>query len=142
MPVRCQTEPAAKSFSFRQGECRQHAARRHQQVLTAVEHVGRARRRSHRESQLVVREILRSEEHTSELSHVSISYAVFCLKKEKTTTSRYQNILKTLVTNPVLNLIKLAPAARKLSLQLYSLYPMCSITYLLRVVIMYDAGRS
>src|SRR5699024_11810607 len=25
----------------------------------------------------------RSEEHTSELSHVSISYAVFCLKKKK-----------------------------------------------------------
>src|SRR5438874_5191893 len=28
-------------------------------------------------------EILRSEEHTSELSHVEISYAVFCLKKKK-----------------------------------------------------------
>src|SRR5690606_3113354 len=26
---------------------------------------------------------LRSEEHTSELSHVKISYAVFCLKKKK-----------------------------------------------------------
>src|SRR5690242_21626190 len=26
----------------------------------------------------------RSEEHTSELSHMSISYAVFCLKKKKT----------------------------------------------------------
>src|SRR5437660_7321146 len=26
---------------------------------------------------------LRSEEHTSELSHVAISYAVFCLKKKK-----------------------------------------------------------
>src|SRR5690349_22335097 len=26
---------------------------------------------------------LRSEEHTSELSHVEISYAVFCLKKKK-----------------------------------------------------------
>src|SRR5437660_3856633 len=25
----------------------------------------------------------RSEEHTSELSHVAISYAVFCLKKKK-----------------------------------------------------------
>src|SRR5437868_8601748 len=34
----------------------------------------------------------RSEEHTSELSHVSISYAVFCLKKKKTnhtTTDMY-----------------------------------------------------
>ena len=27
----------------------------------------------------------RSEEHTSELSHVVISYAVFCLKKKKHT---------------------------------------------------------
>src|SRR5699024_11841897 len=27
--------------------------------------------------------LARSEEHTSELSHVSISYAVFCLKKKK-----------------------------------------------------------
>src|SRR5699024_12753394 len=27
--------------------------------------------------------MVRSEEHTSELSHVSISYAVFCLKKKK-----------------------------------------------------------
>src|SRR5438477_8810212 len=26
---------------------------------------------------------VRSEEHTSELSHMSISYAVFCLKKKK-----------------------------------------------------------
>ena len=25
----------------------------------------------------------RSEEHTSELSHITISYAVFCLKKKK-----------------------------------------------------------
>src|SRR2546421_4078647 len=29
----------------------------------------------------------RSEEHTSELSHDQISYAVFCLKKKKTTTN-------------------------------------------------------
>src|SRR5690349_22393571 len=28
----------------------------------------------------------RSEEHTSELSHVEISYAVFCLKKKKNDT--------------------------------------------------------
>src|ERR1035438_10855633 len=27
--------------------------------------------------------LLRSEEHTSELSHLGISYAVFCLKKKK-----------------------------------------------------------
>src|SRR3712207_6911547 len=27
--------------------------------------------------------LLRSEEHTSELSHANISYAVFCLKKKK-----------------------------------------------------------
>src|SRR3712207_6861917 len=30
--------------------------------------------------------ILRSEEHTSELQHANISYAVFCLKKKKTHT--------------------------------------------------------
>src|SRR3712207_8372417 len=29
----------------------------------------------------------RSEEHTSELRHANISYAVFCLKKKKTTAS-------------------------------------------------------
>src|SRR2546426_7744897 len=31
---------------------------------------------------------LRSEEHTSELHHLVISYAVFCLKKKKTRTCR------------------------------------------------------
>src|SRR3712207_8238475 len=31
---------------------------------------------------------LRSEEHTSELQSRNISYAVFCLKKKKTTVSR------------------------------------------------------
>src|SRR5690348_18185099 len=31
--------------------------------------------------------VLRSEEHTSEPSHPSISYAVFCLKKKKNTSS-------------------------------------------------------
>src|SRR3712207_9431618 len=31
----------------------------------------------------VVVEPARSEEHTSELSHANISYAVFCLKKKK-----------------------------------------------------------
>src|SRR2546427_7722589 len=30
----------------------------------------------------------RSEEHTSELSHSQISYAVFCLKKKKKTTNK------------------------------------------------------
>src|SRR5690349_23971812 len=30
----------------------------------------------------------RSEEHTSELSHVEISYAVFCLKKKKNNTTQ------------------------------------------------------
>src|SRR5437773_6068791 len=29
------------------------------------------------------RQLKRSEEHTSELSHITISYAVFCLKKKK-----------------------------------------------------------
>src|SRR5438067_10701520 len=31
---------------------------------------------------------VRSEEHTSELSHVSISYAVFCLKKKNSPRQR------------------------------------------------------
>src|SRR3989454_7827292 len=30
-----------------------------------------------------IRHLMRSEEHTSELSHLVISYAVFCLKKKK-----------------------------------------------------------
>src|SRR5438874_5131407 len=34
-------------------------------------------------SQPLVEPAARSEEHTSELSHVEISYAVFCLKKKK-----------------------------------------------------------
>ena len=33
----------------------------------------------------------RSEEHTSELSHITISYAVFCLKKKKNTTTKKTN---------------------------------------------------
>src|SRR5688500_19216391 len=37
------------------------------------------------------REPRRSEEHTSELSHLVISYAVFCLKKKK----RTQLLVKT-----------------------------------------------
>src|SRR6266852_8986105 len=32
---------------------------------------------------------VRSEEHTSELHHGSISYAVFCLKKKKKNKTRY-----------------------------------------------------
>src|SRR5690348_17707055 len=35
----------------------------------------------------------RSEEHTSEPSHPSISYAVFCLKKKKQTHNRVKNQL-------------------------------------------------
>src|SRR5689334_24842040 len=34
-----------------------------------------------------VPEAVRSEEHTSNSSHSSISYAVFCLKKKKTNTA-------------------------------------------------------
>src|SRR5207302_11423959 len=34
----------------------------------------------------------RSEEHTSEPSHVKISYAVFCLKKKKKTNNNIYNI--------------------------------------------------
>src|SRR5436309_12393900 len=32
----------------------------------------------------------RSEEHTSDSSHVKISYAVFCLKKKKDSTSKIE----------------------------------------------------
>src|SRR5690349_23938165 len=34
----------------------------------------------------------RSEEHTSELSHVEISYAVFCLKKKKKKKEPYSHL--------------------------------------------------
>src|SRR2546422_6600867 len=36
----------------------------------------------------------RSEEHTSELSHGYISYAVFCLKKKKKKAKRHKQDLK------------------------------------------------
>src|SRR5439155_27064298 len=35
----------------------------------------------------------RSEEHTSELSHVAISYAVFCLKKKKRKKKKKKKIM-------------------------------------------------
>src|SRR2546422_1623576 len=37
----------------------------------------------------------RSEEHTSELRHGYISYAVFCLKKKKNQSDRNSTLLKT-----------------------------------------------
>src|SRR3546814_8975081 len=41
----------------------------------------------------------RSEEHTSELqSLMRISYAVFCLKKKKTTPASYEHDIKTIAT--------------------------------------------
>src|SRR5436305_11844333 len=39
--------------------------------------------REDRKAHLVLALRVRSEEHTSELQHVKISYAVFCLKKKK-----------------------------------------------------------
>src|SRR2546430_7029806 len=42
--------------------------------------------RGEHEQRLGERRYRRSEEHTSELSHSQISYAVFCLKKKKATT--------------------------------------------------------
>src|SRR5205809_5222844 len=47
-------------------------------------HPGRSQTLSAR----VAGSILRSEEHTSELSHGYISYAVFCLKKKKKSDAR------------------------------------------------------
>src|SRR5437879_6939493 len=38
---------------------------------------------------VITRKAYRSEEHTSEPSHRCISYAVFCLKKKKNTTSTH-----------------------------------------------------
>src|SRR3546814_6794383 len=47
--------------------------------------VGEARGRAHEAAHEAVPQLLRSEEHTSELqSLMRISYAVFCLKKKKT----------------------------------------------------------
>src|SRR3546814_8917782 len=45
---------------------------------------------------------LRSEEHTSELqSLMRISYAVFCLKKKKQTTSQYvQHVVRAATSRP------------------------------------------
>src|SRR5260221_14757613 len=40
----------------------------------------------------------RSEEHTSELSHTVISYAVFCLKKKKKTRNSYTTPQNTIPT--------------------------------------------
>ena len=42
--------------------------------------------------------INRSEEHTSDSSHVSISYAVFCLKKKKNKTKKKTNSRNNQVT--------------------------------------------
>src|SRR5205814_6522248 len=53
-------------------------------VLLAIAEGDDAERRRHVIAALRLREI-RSEEHTSELSHLGISYAVFCLKKKKST---------------------------------------------------------
>src|SRR3546814_4712392 len=56
-------------------------------------------RASHKERHL--NELLdRSEEHTSELqSLMRISYAVFCLKKNNTHTSNYNNIISRLLVS-------------------------------------------
>src|SRR6266446_11010060 len=45
----------------------------------------------------------RSEEHTSNSSHLVISYAVFCLKKKKTTST--SSIFQQKNTNPKLSII-------------------------------------
>src|SRR3712207_7195601 len=44
------------------------------------------------EQRLVAADDVRSEEHTSELSHANISYAVFCLKKNKRTEETYHSV--------------------------------------------------
>src|SRR3712207_8851989 len=48
-----------------------------------------AEKRSQEQRPVGSRILLRSEEHTSELRHANISYAVFCLKKKKNTLHVY-----------------------------------------------------
>src|SRR2546430_8382161 len=52
----------------------------------------------------------RSEEHTSELRHSQISYAVFCLKKKKKTTNMI--IEHTAYTDPALRHLRCDEPAR------------------------------
>src|SRR3546814_10159126 len=55
-----------------------------------------AHARTRRPRSQAFRELFRSEEHTSELqSLMRISYAVFCLKKKKTTTADYSQKSQT-----------------------------------------------
>src|SRR3546814_6278906 len=69
-----------------------HHGRAFLEVLGPV--VGPAVRISDRMRQLVLDEVGRSEEHTSELqSLMRISYAVFCLKKKNKKTTVYETTL-------------------------------------------------
>src|SRR5258707_6901162 len=44
------------------------------------------------------RRLLRSEEHTSELHHANISYAVFCLKKKKMISAYFASYYRYLLS--------------------------------------------
>src|SRR2546430_5761216 len=57
--------------------------RRHRSPAGPARRQGRARARERPCGRGEEEERARSEEHTSELSHSQISYAVFCLKKKK-----------------------------------------------------------
>src|SRR3546814_10352954 len=60
-----------------------------------------AHRIAHRVQVRFVQQVMRSEEHTSELqSLMRISYAVFCLKKKKTKKTKQVKRRKTLSTEP------------------------------------------
>src|SRR3546814_6676898 len=65
----------------------------HQLEQAARQRHGQPRRaRRRRQFALALRHAIRSEEHTSELqSLMRISYAVFCLKKKKTTNYTHNN---------------------------------------------------
>src|SRR2546430_5624102 len=52
-------------------------------------------------SELAVPDNQRSEEHTSELSHSQISYAVFCLKKKKKSSHQNVHIKVPFCTSPI-----------------------------------------
>src|SRR3546814_10710622 len=64
-------------------------------------HVGR-RERTQRVDSLPTMDVQRSEEHTSELqSLMRISYAVFCLKKKKTTNTNTDNLYHITTSNDI-----------------------------------------
>src|SRR3546814_1649691 len=87
----CDHRPACDCRAAR-GDCRRDARRRQAPPRARRRTQGRARSGARRGCAPADRAALRSEEHTSELqSLMRISYAVFCLKKKKTTPTANNN---------------------------------------------------